>query len=750
MCGIAAIIGDNEQNSKNLQEILLAIAHRGEKEYFNEHAQTGHCVLGMNRLAIVDREHAKQPVSSSDEIFSIVFNGEIYNYKELQAELKALGYTFRTDSDTEVLVNGFAEWGVKLVDKLDGMFAFIIYDRKRDDFFVARDPLGIKPLYWAKDTKNTFYFASEIKGLSGVDTINEIQLLPPGHYMQKEKLQQYFFLPTTIDKNITEEAVKNIRELIDHSVRIRVQTDLPIAVYLSGGIDSTAILATARKFHNNVTAIILGNEQSTDRNFAVQYCEENTIPYIVHTPASEEELVKHISEIVHITESFEPNMIRQAAVSYYIAKTAAEGGFKVILCGEGADELFAGYPEFTACSTEEEIEQTVLRFLQDLHRTQLQRVDRTSMAFTTEVRVPFLDKHLVEYALQLAGGLKIRKMNNKTITKYILRKAMSDRLPSSIYNRDKVVLSEGAGFKGNQRIGGLFYDSVTKQITDEEFAHWMKKYPQWNLQTKEELYYFREYVQYGYTKATFNQKRTTVNTTDTEKADARLAKTILDTFNTWKYKREQPNTEEKINQLILKQITENKPISFVMYWGKGDRNSISDIEDAALQYVSDMLKPIQQIYKQYIQLTLVLTDTHAELNGYSTVTIQGYFDSVRTLVAEYDFIETILMSELVPYQEEILLQVAGKIADADIPNVFYSSSEKHFQKYSDVQLGAKLYYLQNQIEKSAIEKHFSDCIFMTYNSSKWDGIHPIGLPIFHMYSLKKGTSVKPWFVDSTD
>ncbi|HLD21645.1 MAG TPA: asparagine synthase C-terminal domain-containing protein, partial [Patescibacteria group bacterium] len=564
-------------------------------------------------------------------------------------------------------------------------------------------------------------------------------------------LQQYFFLPTTINKNITEkEAIKNIRELIDHSVRIRVQTDLSIAVYLSGGIDSTAILATARKFHNNVTAIILGNEQSTDRNFAVQYCEENTIPYIVQTPPSEEELVKHISEIVHITESFEPNMIRQAAVSYYIAKTAAEAGFKVIFCGEGADELFAGYPEFTTCSTEEEIEQTVLHFLQDLHRTQLQRVDRISMAFTTEVRVPFLDKHLVEYVLQLSGGLKLRKTSNKTITKYILRKAMSDRLPSSIYNRDKVVLSEGAGFKGNQRIGGLFYDIVTKQITDEEFAHSTKKCPQWNLQTKEELYYFREYVKYGYTKATFNQKRTTVNKTDTEKADARLAKTILDTFNTRKYKREQPNTEEKINELILKQIIENKPISFVMYWGKGDRNSISDIENIALQYVNDMLKPIQQIYNPGIQLILVFTDTHAELNGYSTVAIQEYFNSVRTLVAKYNFIEIILMSELVPYEEETLLQVAHKIADTDIPDVFYSSSEKHFQKNNDIQLGAKLYYLQNQLEKNSIEQHFADCIFMTYNSSTWDSIHPARLPIFYMYSLKRGTSIKPWFVYSID
>ncbi len=515
MCGIAAIIGKNKQDRAELTKMLAAISSRGERKYFDESAEIETCVLGMNRLAIVDREHAKQPISSNDGRYSIVFNGEIYNYKDLQEELIKKGYKFNTDSDTEVLVNGYAAWGPDLLQKLIGMFAFFIFDKEQKSFFAARDLLGVKPLYWAQN-EETYYFGSEIKSLSQLDEVKEVKLFPPAHYMKDGKLTQYWKIPTKINYEILEnEATEEIRKLFDDAIRIRVQTDLPIAVYMSGGIDSTAVLATAAKYHNDVTAIIVGNDESSDKKIAIKYCEENKIKYVVKVPPTEAGLVKDIPWAIRTSESFEPNMVRQVTLSHYIALAAAEKGFKIILCGEGSDEIFAGYPEFTQLESSQKIEERIIKFLSDLHRTQLQRVDRTSMAFTTEVREPFLDKHLVEYVLRISSDFKVKKVGEKVITKYILRKAMMDRLPEYIYNRDKVVLSEGAGYKGNQKIGGLFYDFVAKEVSVTELEEYKTKYGDWNLETKEEVYYFKYFLQFGYDKALFNQERTLVNKTNT-------------------------------------------------------------------------------------------------------------------------------------------------------------------------------------------------------------------------------------------
>ncbi|MEO8637484.1 MAG: asparagine synthase (glutamine-hydrolyzing) [Candidatus Taylorbacteria bacterium] len=747
MCGIAAIIGKKKQESGRLKAMLAPIAHRGEQKYFNESADFGVCVLGMNRLAIVDREKGKQPISSSDGRYHIVFNGEIYNFKDLQKELKEIGYSFSTDSDTEVLVNGYAEWKEKLLEKISGMFAFFIYDSKDGTFFAARDSFGVKPLYWAIDGNENYYFASEIKSLVDFEELKTANLFPAGHLMDNGKLKKYFSIDAKIDENITEKiAVDKIRELFDHSIKIRTQTDLPVAVYLSGGIDSTAVLATALKYHPDTTAIIIGNDHSTDRETAVRYCKENNIKYVVGVPPTEAELAETIPEIVRMTESFEPNMIRQSAVSYVIAKTAAEKGFKVILCGEGSDEIFAGYPEFTHLKTSQEIEKKIDSFLSDLHRTQLQRVDRTSMAFTTEVREPFLDKDLVRFVLTIPPSLKIRNDNGKVVSKYIFRKAMQDRLPDYIYNREKVVLSEGAGFKGNQKIGGLFYDIVSKEISDRELEELKVKYTDWNLETKEEAYYFKQYLKFGYDKAIFNQLRTTVNKIDTQQNDTSLAMEILKSFDTWKFKREQPKTLAKLLETILLAVRSKKPIQFVMYWGKGERDKVGEKEKKAISYLEKMLKGIQEKYPTGSKITFILTDTHAELNGYTKLQIDQYFDSVIQLAKQVGF-ATVRLSTLASFDEKDLMKKKDGIKiNNDLLGILIESSEKHCKRY-DPDTGAKLYYLQNQIEKKEIEKNFSDTIFLTYNGNEFDEILPNGLPIFYMHSLDRGTSIKPWFDD---
>lgn len=748
MCGIIAIHNQTKKVEDKRLAMLYPIAHRGEQKYFNESAVFENCILGMNRLAIVDRQKAKQPMHSNDGRYNIIFNGEIYNYLDLRKELLAKGHLFMTDSDTEVLLNGYIEWQEKILEKISGMFAFFIYDNKENKFFVARDPFGVKPLYFGISRDQTYYFGSEIKSLTVVEKIGEINLFPPGHFMAGGKLKKYFYLPNKLNDNITEkEAIVKIRELFDNSIKMRVNTDLPIAVYFSGGVDSASVLATARKYHPDVTAIIIGNTESSDRKTAVRYCEENNIKYIVKNPPKEEELFKNIKEITRITESFEPNMIRQSSISYYIAQTAAENNFKVILCGEGADEIFAGYPEFTNLKNDEEIQKKIFAFLTDLHRTQLQRVDRTSMHFTTEVREPFLDRDLVNFTLQIPPYMKIKKVGNTTITKYILRKAMEDRLPEYIYNRTKVVLSEGAGYKGNQTIGGLFYDATSKVVSDEELDQFKKKYKDWNLANKEEVYYFKYYLTFGYKKAKFNQKRTTVNKIDTEQRNARMSKEILDTFNVWQFKREQPHTAPKIQEKILEHVKEDTPVSFIMYWGKGKKEISGNTEVQALKYLCKMLDKVKEKHEPGTSLTIIFTDTHAKLNGYSEREIKTYFDSVKKQISDYGF-NFLSLSELVTYDENELME---KIDKLKIKNSFLAnlekSSFKHFRRGANTKLGAKLYFLQNQKEKGELEKVFPDSIFLTYNGSDLNAIFPLKLPVFYMYSLKKGTSVKPWFCD---
>lgn len=444
MCGIGAIINGNVHEIGKLMEPVKA---RGEADSFNEHAIIDSKVaLSCNRLKIVDRANARQPKANEDKNIFVVFNGEIYNYKQLKAELESKGHIFTSDSDTEVLVHGYEEWRNELPKKLDGMFAFVIYDTKHKTFFAARDPFGIKPLHFAKQD-NTVYFASELKQI--VPFAESIQTIRPGHVMTEKGMSPYFLLPEKKCMDEVNIALGKIQQLFDEAVKKRVQTDLPIAVFLSGGIDSTAVLATARRFHQNVAAIIVGNEwesEESDASVALRYCKENNIPFVFRNPPSETELFAMVPEIVRITESFEPNMIKQSGFSLFLSKIAQEYGFKIVLCGEGSDEIFCGYPEFLKGTVD--IQQLSRQFLSDLHRTQLQRVDRTSMTHTIEVRVPFLDVKLVEYVLNLPTSYKIRE----STTKWILRQAMQDRLPPEICTRKKMVLSEGMGHKGNSAL----------------------------------------------------------------------------------------------------------------------------------------------------------------------------------------------------------------------------------------------------------------------------------------------------------
>lgn len=546
MCGIGAVINGNVQN---LEDLMEPVRNRGET--FNENITLDDSVaLACNRLKIVDEENGKQPQANENDTVYAVFNGEVYNFLSLRKELEKKGHTFRTHCDTEVLVHGYEEWGIELPKHLDGQFAFVVFDKNKNKFLAARDHFGVKPLHCARNG-STVYFASEAKQVIGLS--DRIEIVQPGYVIINDGARRYYQLPAVESKESLDEIVEKIRHLFDESVRKRVQTHLPVAVFLSGGVDSTAVLATARKFHPDITAIVMGNIEDSefsdvleimplnsgasgqsplstvesgmisehaqkppycqkrqcnmppsqravfDASVALKYCKEQGIPFIHKKAPSEAELFELVPKIVKITESFEPNMIKQATLSYYLAQLAKKHGFKASLCGEGADEIFAGYPEFLTCSADE-VKQRSYDFFRDLHMTQLQRVDRASMYHTLEVRVPFLDKEFVEYCINLPPELKVRD----GITKWILREAMRDRLPGYTADRKKVVLSEGMGLKGNSLENGLFTELASAQISDAELHFYQRNFPRYRIQTKEEAYYFRYYLQAGYAKIAFS------------------------------------------------------------------------------------------------------------------------------------------------------------------------------------------------------------------------------------------------------
>jgi len=519
MCGIVAIINTTKYSGESqVIKALATIEHRGNYNY--EYHSFDTACLGTNRLAIVDREKAKQPILSANQRFAICYNGEIYNFQKLRKVLKKQGYKFLTNSDTEVILAGYVKWGAKkLLNQLNGMFAFVVYDNQNNNFFVARDPIGIKPFYYAKSRDGQIYFASEIKELSQFSNITNIQQLNPGHYLENS-LQQKEYFKLERQRIFTDEKFveKRLRELIDEAVKIRVNTDLPIGVQVSGGVDSTALLATAMKYHPDVTAIIVGAKGSEDQIFAERYCKDNNIKYIKQVEPAEE-WQSHWNELmeqaIYTGESIEPNPVRNMPMNMIASQLAKKHGLKIVLLGEGADEVFAGYPEFREELDMKVVNRKIINFVSDLYRTQLQRVDRASMFYTVENRVPYLDKNILEFAMQIDPLLFLKKQKNGEVQeKYIFRKAVSDRLPEYIYNRPKLAFNAGTGMGSNgpDHKAQLFIES---KYSDKEYNKDKVKYSKqakyFNIASKIEMYLLKRCIEYGYDKAKFMRQRVNAN-----------------------------------------------------------------------------------------------------------------------------------------------------------------------------------------------------------------------------------------------
>jgi asparagine synthase (glutamine-hydrolysing) len=497
MCGIAAIISHSSLELDRLDELLLPLAHRGSQPPVSR--RYAQAALGCARLDIVDPAGGVQPMEADD--LTIVFNGQIYNHNALREALRGEGVVFQTQSDTEVLLRGFARWGEALLDRVEGMYAFVIVNRVDGSFFAARDPFGIKPLYVAR-TNTAWCFCSEIHPLLA---LSDPKPLPPGGHIRDGELsgraRYEEILPRSVAEMPFDVAVTALRDQFAASVESHMgEDDLPIAIFCSGGIDSSAILYEAVQAclrrgwspQRKLVVYSVGTDDSEDPRVARQLAARLDVPFVFEE-IRVEVMVRQIPTAVRVMESFEPNHIRAGTTSIALARRVARDGFKVALLGEGADELLGGYQEFPHAARDgvyADVEALIKTFSRQLHRTQLRRVDRTSMASTLEARVPFLDRGLTRLVNLMPTEHKVfRREDGVVIGKHVLREAYRGRLPDEIVDRRKVPMGEGAGV-GDNRPAGPFHGHAEAMVSDETLASLRASHPEFGLRNKEEALYF--------------------------------------------------------------------------------------------------------------------------------------------------------------------------------------------------------------------------------------------------------------------
>ena len=448
MCGIALIVGPGADGTL-FRRMLDLLGPRGEIE---ETACEDSLLAGTQRLCIVDRRRAVQPWLSRDGRWLLCYNGEIFNYRQLRAELAGLGRDFRSEGDTEVALEAFLQWGEDAVRRFRGEFAFAITDRATGWTYLARDPVGVKPLYWSI-REGRLHVASEVKALVPVGT--PVSELPPGHHgwakaaapvlapyadlLGRGAEQTLIFDP--------DEAAKLLRRRLSDSIRVRVDTDLTVGVILSGGLDSSLVLLHAVQMHPDCVALTIGAPGSDDLVFARRLTADLGVPHEVIEVRPGDVRADDIREAIRMAELTEYGDIINAVVSVPLFARASALGIKVVLTGDGSDELFGGYQMYDRIGARQ-AGRLFLHMISNLHRTELQRVDRVSMGHGVEARVPYLDPSLVELAMRLPVELKIRDGQEK----WIMRQAFADMLPAYIRQRPKNPMSHSSGLHERARL----------------------------------------------------------------------------------------------------------------------------------------------------------------------------------------------------------------------------------------------------------------------------------------------------------
>jgi asparagine synthase (glutamine-hydrolysing) len=439
MCGIAGIWGSVEDGQ--LTDMMGLQRHRGpDGEGTSLHP--GHGVLGHTRLAIMDPGSGQQPIHNEDRSATVVANGMIYNHPQLRRRLER-AHDFGSGSDSETILHLFEEQGLATPRLLDGMFAFAVATGER--LFLARDYIGIKPLYYAHPANSDWplYFASEIKALAQLGIA--VHEFPPGTcYDSETGFHTYYAVPDHAPMDLAlAEHLRRVREVVEAAVEKRLLSDVPLGAFLSGGLDSSIIAAVARQHMPELHTFSVGIEGSRDLEAARRVSRHiGTIHHEYVYTASE--VLESLPEIVYYLESFDRDLVRSAIPTWFCARLAAQH-VKVILTGEGADELFAGYQYYKDIRDPQVLHTELRRSVTRLHNINLQRVDRMTMRHGIEARVPFLDRDVIELGPTVPTAWKLRDVGGIPVEKWILRKAFEDLLPRDIVWRDKEQFDEGSG-----------------------------------------------------------------------------------------------------------------------------------------------------------------------------------------------------------------------------------------------------------------------------------------------------------------
>ncbi len=475
MCGVVGAYRNTDVEC--VDRMLAWLRHRGPDGCGISATDTG--VLGHTRLAIIDLEGGHQPLEYDGAL--ICFNGEIYNYRALR-DRYLRGQTLSTNSDTEVLLRLYRTLGPGFVRLLEGMFAFAVLDG--EDLFLARDPIGIKPLYLAR-RDNTLLFASEIKALAL--HADQVTTFPPGTwYHSRFGSHAYYELAQGWPQNgifeTPDQAITAIRAVLRSAVHKRLLADVPVGVSLSGGLDSSIIALLACAELDHVETFAVGMEGSEDLEAARQmarFLGTRHHEYIYTC----EEMEAVLPDAIYCLESADPALVRSAVPNYFLARLASER-VKVILTGEGADELYAGYDYMRVIATPDDLHRELETSIRELHRTNLQRADRMFMAFGVEGRVPFLDVESIALALSLPPEWKQATAGEPT--KMLLRQAFAGELPDTIIQRPKQKFSAGAG--SMYELAKVAEERFDNQTFARERQRLMRQWG-YRLQNKEALYY---------------------------------------------------------------------------------------------------------------------------------------------------------------------------------------------------------------------------------------------------------------------
>ena len=498
MCGIVCAFnlkGDKDLIRSNVLEMAQKVRHRGPD--WSGIYSSDNAILAHERLAIVDPTSGKQPILSEDGLKVIAVNGEIYNHKNLKNSFVA-DYNFRTESDCEVILALYEKKGINFLNDLNGIFAFALYDSSIDKYLIARDHMGIIPLYMGWDKDDIFYISSELKSLEGV--CDKIELFPPGHYLESSSMNLVkWYDPEWVSYEHVKDSdtsIKAIHDSLSAAVKRQLMSDVPYGVLLSGGLDSSITSALAKKFaskriesndkqdawYPQLHSFSVGLKDAPDLKAARIVADHiGTIHHEINFTVQEG--IDAIRDVIYHLETYDITTIRASTPMYLIARAIKSLGIKMVLSGEGADELFGGYLYFHKAPNAKEFHEETVRKLDKLHQYDCLRANKSLAAWGIEGRVPFLDKEFIDVAMNINPEDKMIK--NGRIEKWVLREAFKDYLPESVLWRQKEQFSDGVGYSWIDSLKDL----VSKEVSDHNLENASKIYSINTPRNKEEYYY---------------------------------------------------------------------------------------------------------------------------------------------------------------------------------------------------------------------------------------------------------------------